>query len=94
MDADLSMKILVIILSVTLAIFLILSIVLVTKLIQVANGIKRITVKAEEMVDKAEEIVDKAEAVTDVFRNAAGPVVIGRFISNLADMVSRKGKKG
>lgn len=79
------MKILVIILSATLAIFLVLAIVLVVKLIQVANAIKHITTKAEEIVDKAEE-------VTEMFQKTAAPIAVGRFLSNISDLLSRKGK--
>ncbi len=87
MSADLSLKILVIVLSATLAIFLILGIVLIIKLIQVANGIKHIT-------QKAEQIADKAEAVTEFFEQAAAPVAIGRLIGNITDMITRKGRGG
>lgn len=79
------MQILVIILSVTLAIFLILGIVLTIKLIQIANGLKRITTKAED-------VVDKAEAAAEVFQKAAAPVAIGRLISNITDLIGRKDK--
>lgn len=85
MTADLSMQILVIILSTTLAIFLVLAIVLIVKLIQVANAIKHITTKAEEIVDRAEE-------VSEMFQRTAAPLAVGRLLSNIADLLSRKGK--
>lgn len=85
MDADTSMKILVIILSVTLAVFLILGIVFTIKLIQIVSALKRITVKAEDIVDKADE-------AATLFKNAAAPVAISRLISNITDLVSRKDK--
>lgn len=85
MDTNTSLEILVIILSATLALFLILGIVLIIKLIQIASGLKRITVKAEE-------VVDKAEAVTELFEKTAAPIAIGRLLSNITDMIGRKNK--
>lgn len=82
MTTDASLKILVIILAATLAIFLVLAIVLMIKLIQVAAGLKRIS-------RKAEDIADKAEAVTDFFDRASTPVALGRFLSNIADAVNK-----
>lgn len=86
MDTDTALKILVIILSTTLAVFLILGIVLVVKLIQVAKHLNNITIKAEQ-------IADKAEAVTDFMSRSAGPIAIGKLLGNIADAISR-GKKG
>lgn len=85
MTADISLKILVIILSATLAIFLLLAIAVMIKFLQVANGLKRIT-------QKAEEIADKAEAVTDFFQNNAKHVMVGKFMANIADVVTRYNK--
>ena len=85
MSTETSMQILVIILSTTLAIFLILSIVLVVKLLQITNVLKR-------TAEKAEGIVDNAEAVTEMFVSNTKHAVIGRFLANIADMVGRYGK--
>lgn len=87
MDADTSMQILVIILSATLAVFLILGIVLIIKMIQVADVLKRISLKAEDVVDNVEE-------AASLFKNAAAPVAISRLISNITDLVGRKDKGG
>ena len=86
MDTDTALKILVIILSTTLAVFLIVSIILVVKLIQVAKHLNNITAKAEE-------IADKAEAVTEFFGRSAAPLAIGKLLGNIADAVSRNNKK-
>lgn len=83
MTTETSLTILVVILSVTLVLFLILAITLVVKLIAVANAIKRITIKAEE-------IADKAEAVTEFFGKTSGTMAIGKLLGNIADMVNRK----
>ncbi|MEO8784952.1 MAG: hypothetical protein ABI221_01310 [Candidatus Saccharimonadales bacterium] len=82
MTTDASLKILVIILSATLALFLILSIVAVIKVIQVFSSLRDIT-------KKAELIADKAEAVTDFFEKSAAPLALTRFLTNVADVVSK-----
>lgn len=87
MTADASLKILVIILSASLAIFLILAIVLVIKFIQVATALKNLT-------QTASEIADKAEAVTEFFGDKAGPLAVGRLISNIVEVVGKKNKRG
>ncbi len=86
MTVDASLKILVIILATTLALFLVLAIIVMINLIQVAAALKRIS-------RKAEEIADKAEAVTDFFDRASTPMALGRFLSNIAETVS-KHKRG
>lgn len=86
MDTNTSLTILVVILSITLAIFLILAIVLLVKLIQVANIVKRITIKAEE-------IADKAEHAADMLQNAAAPVAFSRVVSNIFDTVNKFKRK-
>lgn len=78
--------ILVVILSSALAVFLILGIVLLTLCIKIANHIKHIS-------EKAEDIVDKAEDVADFFSKAATPMALGRIISSVADNVFGRGKK-
>lgn len=69
-------QIILLILAVTLAIFLTLSIIIAVKTIQILKHIKLI-------IEKAENIADKAEAVSDFFQNTAGPVAIVRLISNI-----------
>lgn len=83
-----SFDILVIILSIALAIFLLVSIILVIGLIKLVKKIREITAKAEE-------IVDDVEAVSGFFRKTAGPVAITGLISNIVSTVADfKGKKG
>jgi uncharacterized protein (DUF58 family) len=86
MDTNTSLTILVVILSVTLAVFLILGIILLVTLIQVANSVKHITLKAEE-------IADKAEAAAEMLQNAAAPVAFGRVLSNIFDTVNKFKRK-
>lgn len=87
MDVDTSLKILVIILSATLAVFLILSIVLVIKIIQIVNRIKVI-------IEKADALTNKAGEIADFFKNTTGPVAIGKMLANIHHSVFGKGKKG
>jgi len=80
--------ILVIVLSVTLAIFLLVGIILTIGLIKLVKKLRDIT-------DKAEEIVGDVEAVSGFFRKTAGPVAITGLISNIVSTVADfKGKKG
>ena len=58
MNITRSEQILVIILSVTLAILLVLSIIAAIKTIQILSDIKKITRKTNEMADKAESMID------------------------------------
>lgn len=85
MDADTSLKILVIVLATALAIFLTLAIMLLIKIIQVVKLIKQI-------LEKAEQIADKAEAVGEFFQHTATPLAVGRLIAHIADNVFRKAK--
>jgi predicted PurR-regulated permease PerM len=77
---------LVIILSAMLALFLLLSIVLIAKVIQIVKQIKKI-------VDQAEETVEKAEHVANFFKSTATPVAILKLIANISDAVSKGAKK-
>ena len=86
MSTQTSLAILVIFLSVALAIFLTLSIILLVKLIQISNSVKRITLKAED-------IADRAEGAVEMLSNAAAPVAFGRVLSSIMDTVSRKKKE-
>ncbi len=77
---------LVIILSSTLAIFLVLAIVATIFVIQILRHIKSIS-------QKAESIADKAEAVSEFFERGVGPLAIGRLITNISDAVFKKANK-
>jgi hypothetical protein len=79
--------ILVIFLSVALAVFLILGIILLSICIKIARHVKNIS-------EKAEQITDKAENLADFFSKAATPMAVGRIISQVGEIVfNRKGKK-
>lgn len=81
-------ELLVVILSITLAILLIVSIIFVIAATKLVQKIRIIT-------DKAEEIVDDVEAVSGFFRKSAGPVAITGLLSNIVSkVVDFKEKKG
>jgi len=75
--------ILVIILSVTLTIFLIVGIVLIVTLVRLVKSLNAVAVKAQE-------IVDNVETASDVLKKAAGPLAIGKFMMNMADLIKKK----
>ena len=80
-------RLLIIILSSTLAIFLILAIIVAVLVVQILRHIKHIT-------EKAESIADKAEAVSEFFERGVGPMAIGRLITNISETIFKKtGKK-
>lgn len=78
--------ILVIFLSVALAIFLTLSIILVSICIKIARHVKNIT-------EKAEQVVDKAEDIAEFFGHASTPMAIGKIIASVRDAVARRNKR-
>lgn len=81
-------EILVIILSIALAIFLILGIILLVGIIKLVGKLRKIS-------EKAEEVIDDVEAVSGFFRKSAGPVAITGLISNIVSKVADyKDKKG
>lgn len=78
MDMNNWFESLVIILSVMLALFLLLGIVILVKFIQIINQIKRIT-------DHAENVVDKAEDIADFFKKSSGPMAVIKIVGNLSE---------
>jgi hypothetical protein len=82
---DTTLKILIIIVSSALSIFLIVAILLIVKLIQITKSLKRIALKAEK-------IADSADALGTFFRRTASPVALGRFITNIFDAVRKHNK--
>lgn len=82
-----SEQILVFILAVTLAIYLIVSVIAIIKVVQILNHVKAI-------IKKAEDITDKAESVTQFFQNTAGPVAIGKLISNIFNADRERKERG
>lgn len=83
MSTETSLTILVVFLSITLAIFLVLGIILLFKLIKISDSVQRIAIKGEE-------IADKAEAAADLIQNVAAPAAVGRVLTNIFDAVSKK----
>lgn len=78
-------QILVVILSGALALFLILGITVLVKVIQILNHIKHLT-------EKAEQIADKAEAVSEFFQASAGPAAIAKLVGNIVSTMNSKSK--
>jgi alpha-D-ribose 1-methylphosphonate 5-phosphate C-P lyase len=72
-------RILVVILSATLTVFLLLGIIVTVKFIQILDRIKKIT-------EKAEDLAEKAEAVGDFFQKTAGPAVILKTVAKMAHL--------
>lgn len=87
MELNTGIEVLVVIISVVLGLFLIVSIVATLYIIKVLKAIKHLT-------DKAEQVAEKAENVTDFFKEARGPLSLLRVIKNVADMAQSKPKKG
>ncbi len=83
---DTTQEILLIILASFLAIFLLLSIALLIKALQVITALKHI-------VEKAEHVADHAENVTEFFSRAAGPMAIGRLFAGIADVIMERKTK-
>lgn len=73
---------LVIILSVMLALFLLLSIILLTRILQITKQVKRIT-------DHAEHAVDKAEEIASFFEKTATPVALMKLVSNISEKFTK-----
>ncbi len=77
---------LVIILGAMLALFLLLAVVLIVKLIQIANTARRIA-------DQAESIADRAEHITDFFKKSAAPVALFKIMTNIGESFYKKARK-
>ena len=78
---------LVIILSVTLTIFLIVGIVLLSLLI-------KLTKKLREIADTAQTVVENVESASETLKKSAGPLAAGKFLINIADAVFNKRRGG
>lgn len=78
-------NILVIVLSIALALFLVVGIVLVVALVKLANQVRVITAKAED-------IMNDVEAVSGFFKKSAGPVAITSLVSNIISKVTNHKK--
>lgn len=78
-----SERTLVIILGAALALFLVLGIFALIKIIQILNHLKRIS-------EKAERFADKAEAVSEFFERASTPLAAGRLMANISDAIFKR----
>jgi type IV secretory pathway component VirB8 len=87
MTVDQSFQILVIILSTFLAIFLVLGIILLIKLIQVTNYVKHV-------MEKAEQIADRAESMSAFFEKSAPTVAVAKVLGNLIDAFKSSKRRG
>ena len=78
---------LLIILSIFLAIFLLISIIALAKIIQILKYIRHI-------MEKAEKIADKADTVADFFEKSAGTAAITKLVSNIVQVFKSDKDKG
>jgi hypothetical protein len=85
---DTATHILVVILSVFLALFLLLGIIVAVQVIRLLKVVSHIA-------HKAEAVIDSAESVGTIFKNAAGPLALVRVLRNMAHVVqgNKRGKK-
>jgi len=77
-----SQDILVIILATALAVLLVLAIVVAVLIVKLLQGVKRIT-------DKAEHVIETAEHVGEAFSNASGSLALFKIVRNVAEMVTK-----
>jgi uncharacterized membrane protein len=80
-------QILVIYLSIALAVFLTLGIILMIQGIRISKSVQRI-------VDKAEHVVQSAEHVGQVLSNVSGPLGILQILRNLGGIATKDKKRG
>lgn len=83
---NMSEQILVFVLGVMLALFLLLSILTVVQLLRLASNLRRIS-------EKAEKVLDSAESVTELLRKSAGPVSLFRFVRGVAETAMQHKKE-
>ncbi|HSW99586.1 MAG TPA: hypothetical protein VLH38_00970 [Patescibacteria group bacterium] len=81
-----SEQILVIILSIALAIFLMLAIVLAVQAIRLMKLLQEIAIKAQGLVDSA-------EATADLVKRSVGQLSLLRFAHSIVDLVTKHQKK-
>lgn len=83
---DTAYGILVIILSVTLAVFLVLAIAIAIQVLKLIGTLK-------DIARKAGNVVDNAEAVTNAFQRATKPVSFIHFFKSVMDSVAEHKQK-
>jgi heme O synthase-like polyprenyltransferase len=79
-------QVLVVIVSSLLSLALILGIVLLVYAIKLVKNVRRVTAKAEQLVEDA-------ESAASMFRNAAGPLTMLKTIANIVDAVTNHKKR-
>lgn len=79
-------RILLVILSAALAVFLLLGIIALVKIIQILNRIKKIT-------EKAEDLAEKAEAVGEFFQRSAVSAGLIKLAANIFQSVRGRRKE-
>ena len=77
-------EILLIIVSATLAVFLIAAVIALVKVNQILGDVRKIA-------QKAEKIADRAEAVGDFFQKTAGPAAIAKLVANVVESFNKNG---
>lgn len=80
-------QILVVILSATLAVFLVIGIIALLKLNQILEHVKNITAKAEKLADQAEHI-------GDFFKNTTASAAIGKLVANVITSLKHSKNRG
>jgi cell division protein FtsB len=78
--------VLVILLSVTLIIFLVVAIILSISIIKLTRILR-------EIAEKAQVAVSNVEAATLMLKKTAGPLAIGKFLTNIIDVVINRKKR-
>jgi uncharacterized protein (UPF0335 family) len=73
---DEALKILILIVSSALSLFLIVCIVIGVISVRILRDVRRIT-------RKAEKVIDSAESVSEIFRQATGPLAIIKILRNI-----------
>jgi hypothetical protein len=79
---DTAANILVIVLSVFLAAFLILGIIVAIEVIRLVRVIHRVA-------DKAEVVIESAETVGTIFKNVSGPLALFKVARNIVKAVKK-----
>lgn len=80
-------QILVIILSITLAIFLVLAIILTYSFIKISQTVRSI-------VSKADSVMDDVESVADFFKKTSVPLGVTSLVANIVSKITGDNKKG
>lgn len=81
------LEILVIILSVTLAVFLVVGIILLYNFIKISQTLRSI-------VTKADSVMDDVESAAEFFKKTSVPIGITSLLANIVSKVTGENKKG